>query len=74
LSGDGPGQFKEPLLVQVETTDGVVASVGQADKRKRLIGELERLFFLSMSSHSAKERPENHILEHSHRGKVLGSL
>jgi hypothetical protein len=74
LSGDGPGQFKEPLLVQVEITDGIVASVGQADERKRLTGELESLFFLVMCSRPAKESPESHILEHGHRGKVVGSL
>jgi hypothetical protein len=74
LSGDGPGQFKEPLLVQVEITDGVVASVGQADERKRPTGEFESLFFLSMCSRPAKESPESHILKHGHRGKVVGSL
>jgi hypothetical protein len=51
-----------------------VASVGQADERKCLTGELKSLFFLSMCSRPAKEGPESHILEHGHRGKVVGGL
>jgi hypothetical protein len=74
LSGHGPGQFKEPLLVQVEITDEVMASVGQADERKRLTGQLESLFFLSMRSRPAKESTKSHILKHGHRGKVAGGL
>ena len=74
LSRDGPRQFKKPLLVQVEITDKIVASVGQADERKRLTGKFEGLLFLSMRSRPAKESAESHILEHGHRGKVAGSL
>jgi hypothetical protein len=74
LSGDGPGQFKEPLLVQVEISDGIMASVSQADERKRLTGKLESLFFISMCSRPAKESPESYILERSHGRKVAGSL
>src|SRR6185503_30780 len=74
FSGDGPGQFKKPLLVQVETTDRLVAPIGQADKRKRLTSKLDGLLLLSMSSRTAKESAESHIFQNGHRGKVSGSL
>jgi hypothetical protein len=51
-----------------------MASVDQADERKRLTGKLESLLFLMMCSRPAKEGPESHIFEHGHRRKVTGSL
>src|SRR5688572_2258071 len=74
LSSDGSGQFKEPLIMQIEIADRVAASVGQADERKRLTSEFESPLFLSMCSRPAKESPKHHILKHRHRRKVTGSL
>ncbi len=74
FTGDGPRQFKKPLLVQVEITDKLVTSIGKADKRKRFTSKFQSLLFLPMCSRPAKESTECHILEHSHCGKVAGSL
>jgi len=60
--------------MQVEIPDKIVASVSQADERKRFTANLERRLFLSKGSRIAKERPKRHILKHRHRRKVTGSL
>jgi len=74
LPGNGSSQFKKPLFVQVEITNRFVSSICETNERKRITGKLERLLFLSMCSRSSKESAESHILEHSHCGKVTGSL
>jgi hypothetical protein len=74
LAGDGSGQFKEPLLVQVEITDRFAASAGQADKRKRIAGKFEGLLFLLMCSRPTKESAEGDILKNGHCGKVARRL
>jgi hypothetical protein len=74
LAGNGPGQFKEALLVEVEITDGFAASPGQTDKRKGLTGKLEGLLFLLVCPRPAKESAKSYILKNGHCGKVARRL
>src|SRR5688500_10198271 len=60
--------------MQVEVTNGIVASVGQADESKGLTSKLESLLFVSMGSCFAKESAESHVFKYRHRGKVARSL